>query len=276
MEKNEKNISSPNETEQNETKSPKEKKKFSRAGKLYIATAICTASVCLVVLAITTQISRSITQWDKDNPIIMPTPIPVDSLLDGAFSSSVVLSEPTPAPAQSSAPRQEQNIVSDESNLTAEDTASLTAENESVPAGLFSSRAPFTLQLPISGDIINEFSIDRLKKSKTMGDWRTHNGIDIKAESGAAVNAAADGTVLNAGYDNSMGYFVILEHEQGYQTLYANLASSEMVTEGQKIKAGECLGAVGDSAVFEMLEEAHLHFELTLNGSYQNPLNFIS
>lgn len=246
----------------------KEKKKMSRFGKLYIVTAIGTACICLVVLAVTTQISRSVLKWDEKTPVSLPTPVPVDSLL----SKTIVLptaAPPTQAPAPTAAPQTPAPVSSVAPQEESDD-------DEVVETGLFGKKETFTLCLPLSGEILNECSLDRLKKSKTLGDWRTHNGVDIKADAGTAVNAAADGTVVRAEYDNSMGYVICIAHKGQYQTLYANLASYEMVEVGQEIKAGECLGAVGDSAVFEKLEESHLHFELTENGVYKNPLDYLA
>ena len=254
-----------------EKKSEDNKKKMSRVSKLYIATAICTACVCLIVVAVTTQISRSVVRWDEENPLSVPTPVPVDSILNGALSLPSAVPSAAPTAKPTNPPQTPAPTAAVQGKGSAEDGT----DEETVQTGLFQKKEPFSLRMPLPGEVLNDFSIDRLKKSKTLGDWRTHNGLDLKADAGAAVNAAADGTVTRAGYDNAMGYVVVIRHADDYQTLYANLASSEMVTEGQEIKAGECLGAVGDSAVFEKLEESHLHFELRQGNAYLNPLDYV-
>ena len=252
-------------------KKPEENKtKMSRVSKLYIATAICTACVCLIVVAVTTQISRSVVHWDEEKPINVPTPVPVDSILNGAFSLPSAAPTAVPTVKPTNPPQTPAPAPTAQGKAGAADGA----DEETVQTGLFQKKEPFSLQMPLDGEVLNDFSINRLKKSKTLGDWRTHNGVDLKADAGSAVNAVADGTVTRAGYDNVMGYVVVISHADDYQTLYANLASSEMVEEGQKIKAGECLGAVGDSAVFEKLEESHLHFELRQGDSYLNPIDY--
>lgn len=249
-------------------KQAKTKQRFSR---LYIVTAAGTALACLAIVLISTQVSRSVTRRLEKNTIILPSPMPVDSLLKPLEEKSEkeetsAVSVPTEAP-----PKKEKLPVAKATETANEETGT----EDSVAVGLFPQREPFRLILPCDGEVMNPFSENRLKKSKTLGDWRTHNGTDVKADIGTAVNAAADGTVVRAEYDSMTGYTVAVEHKEQYQTVYANLASAEMVEVGQTIRAGECLGAVGDSAVFEKLEESHLHFELTKDGNYQNPMDYV-
>lgn len=251
-----------------EDNKPNEKKKTGRFTKLYIAAAICTACVCVLVLAITARISDSVLKWDEKAAVSIPTTAPIDALIQKSVTlpspAPIITPEPKPLPERTPLPTPES--IKSETEL----------ENEkAVESGLFKKDEKIKLIMPVLGDILNECSLDALKKYKTLGDWRTHNGVDIKADTLAAVNAAASGTVAASEYDKQMGYVVKIEHEGGYETLYANLASNEMVEVGQKINAGECLGAVGDSAVFEKLEDAHLHFELKKDGKYLNPMEYM-
>jgi len=137
----------------------------------------------------------------------------------------------------------------------------------------YAASAPVTppkLIMPAAGEIMHPFSGETLVKSKTMGDWRVHSGVDIRASIGDAVYAAADGVIEQAYRDPQMGFTIIVAHGGDYKTLYQNLASVDMVTVGQKVAQGDCIAAVGDSAAAEMLEEAHLHFAM------QNGTEFIS
>lgn len=256
-----------------------------RFSRLYIVTAVSTGAVCLAIVLITAQVSRSAARRIEKNPVILPSPAPVDSLLEG-FSADGVLSAKTAAPIPTAAPKTSESAAQaspipadSESNAaqaaSAKQTDTADANQESVAVGLFKKSEPFSIRMPLAGEVLHPFSADRLQKSKTLGDWRTHNGVDLKAESGTPVCAAADGVVLRAEYDAMTGCTVVLQHDGQYQTVYANLASAEMVEKGQSVRAGECLGAVGDSAVFEKLEESHLHFELTENGVFKNPLDYI-
>ncbi len=255
-------------TPKNENNQENEKKKMGRFGKLYIAAAICTACICVLVLAITARISDFMPEWDKKATVSLPTCAPIDSLIQ----ESVTL--PTPAPTKTPELKSIEERYPSPTPEVAKNDTEIKAE-KAVETGLFKKDIKIKLLIPVAGEILNECSLDALKKSKTLGDWRTHNGIDIKADMSSAVNAAASGTVVLSEYDTQMGYVVKIEHEGGYETLYSNLASNEMVEAGQKINAGECLGAIGDSAVFEKLEESHLHFELKKDGKYLNPMEYM-
>ena len=132
-----------------------------------------------------------------------------------------------------------------------------------------------SLILPAKGNLLKPFSADELYYSKTLGDWRSHNGIDIEADQVAEVLAAADGVIEKAFCDAQMGYTIIIRHNDTYQTVYQNLASCEMVKPGQTVTQGQCIAAVGNSAKAELLDESHLHFALMANGNFQNPMEFI-
>lgn len=129
---------------------------------------------------------------------------------------------------------------------------------------------------PLSGTLMKPFSVNEVLYSKTMDDWRMHNGIDICAKIGTTVCAVADGVVKEAKNDILYGYMIVIEHENNIQSIYCNLTGTAMVKSGKKVELGEPIGMVGDSAVFETSDEAHLHFEMTSDGNYVNPLTYFS
>lgn len=126
-----------------------------------------------------------------------------------------------------------------------------------------------------SSDILREYAKDNLVYSETLKEWITHLGIDIKAEKATVVKAGAEGTVKSIKNDPRYGLTIIIEHSNGYQTLYANLLTTEFVSEGEKVKSGQTIGTVGDTAVYEVVDEPHLHFEITKNGENLNPSELI-
>lgn len=138
--------------------------------------------------------------------------------------------------------------------------------------GIFSADVRITM--PVSGDIINEFSGTKPVKSKTMGDWRVHSGIDIKAPKGEAVCAPADGKIIEAYNSKLTGNTVSIEHDGGLVSTLYNLESIAVET-GNKVKSGEKIGTVGTSAALESLEEPHVHFELKKEGKTVNPKDYI-
>ena len=129
--------------------------------------------------------------------------------------------------------------------------------------------------MPVEGQIIQEHSNDTLIYSETLGEWRAHLGIDIKASIGTKVKAALDGEVKKAYYDKLWGNIIILDHGNGLETKYANLNTLEMVKEGVKVKQGDYISAVGKSADIEMMTEDHLHYEVIKNGKVIDPRSII-
>lgn len=126
-------------------------------------------------------------------------------------------------------------------------------------------------KMPVTGEIMKEFANNKLVYSSTLDVWATHNGIDIKADATTVVKASADGKVTSIKNDPRYGLTVIVEHVNGYKTVYANLLSTEFVVEGETVKQGQSLGTVGSTAAFEISDEPHLHFELLKDNEQQDP-----
>lgn len=128
---------------------------------------------------------------------------------------------------------------------------------------------------PLSGETVTVFSMTELLYDQTMADWRTHNGIDVQAEEGAAVKTAADGTVLSVTSDELMGTTVVIQHSGGYTTQYSSLQSDVPVAEGQSVRAGDIIGRVGSTSAAESEMGPHLHFSVSQDGSVIDPHAYI-
>ena len=100
--------------------------------------------------------------------------------------------------------------------------------------------------------------------------YQVHTGIDIAAPEGEAVLAAAGGTVVEFGYDVERGNYLVLDHGDGLTTLYGQCRDFT-VEEGDTVRAGEMIGAVGKTG---MATGPHLHFEVRQNGEPQNPVAY--
>lgn len=124
--------------------------------------------------------------------------------------------------------------------------------------------------------VINPFSGGELVKNETTGSWQTHNGTDIKAESGAEVYAISSGEVTDITTDNLWGVTVTVNHHNGYISKYCGLGSDLSVQKGDTVASGSLIGVVGTSADIESALEPHLHIELTHNGSYIDPVAAVS
>lgn len=115
---------------------------------------------------------------------------------------------------------------------------------------------------PVEGEIVREFAQDNLIYSATLEEWTTHAGIDIKAEKTTVVKSAEAGTVKSIKNDPRYGLTITIEHDDNFQTIYSNLLTSEFIVEGEKVEKGQSIGTVGNTAVFEIADEPHLHFEI--------------
>jgi len=100
-----------------------------------------------------------------------------------------------------------------------------------------------------------------------------HKALDIANHAAPDILAADGGTVILAGWNNvwSYGNHIIIDHGNGYQTLYAHL-SQVFVSVGQKVARGQTIGKMGSTG---RSTGTHLHFEIRVGGSGQNPLNFL-
>lgn len=128
---------------------------------------------------------------------------------------------------------------------------------------------------PVEGEIVREFAKDNLVYSNTLEEWVTHLGIDIKADKTTVVKSAEEGTVKSIKNDPRYGLTIVIEHADGYQTVYANLLSSEFVVEGEKVKKEQTIGTVGNTAAFESVDEPHLHFEILKDSIQLDPNIYI-
>lgn len=131
-----------------------------------------------------------------------------------------------------------------------------------------------SFQKPSNGKVINGFSGDELVFSKTMNDWRTHNGIDYAAEVGDRVLCTADGTVSKVYKDDLLGITVTVDHGDGIESLYSNLQSLDFIQEGKQVKKGDIIGGVGECGGLEQSDGTHLHFEIKKDRIYENPEDY--
>jgi murein DD-endopeptidase MepM/ murein hydrolase activator NlpD len=104
-----------------------------------------------------------------------------------------------------------------------------------------------------------------------LGYKKLHTGIDIAAPYGATVVASNSGKIIASYYNSSYGNMIIVDHGGGIVTLYAHL-SSRLVSLGETVKRGETIGKVGSTG---MSTGAHLHFEVRVNGVYEDPRSYL-
>ena len=134
----------------------------------------------------------------------------------------------------------------------------------------------FKVVSPVSGAEIFGYSMEALSYNQTTRDWRVHNGIDLAAEEGAPVCAAADGQVYTVYEDDTMGHTVIIRHSDGYTTCYSSLAEDTAVTTGDIVIAGQTIGYAADSAIVETTLGSHVHFSVTQYDESMDPAEFLA
>ena len=138
------------------------------------------------------------------------------------------------------------------------------------------TKLPLKPTRPGSGDTVAGYAMEALQYNQTTRDWRVHNGIDIAAQAGTEVLAAADGTVYTVFEDDTMGTTVVLRHDGGYVTKYASLDKAVSVTVGQHVTSGTVIGKVGNTALLETAIGDHLHFSVTCDGKSIDPEAFLN
>ncbi|MEG0615264.1 MAG: M23 family metallopeptidase [Oscillospiraceae bacterium] len=129
--------------------------------------------------------------------------------------------------------------------------------------------------MPLNGEIFNAFSNGQLVKSKTLDNWKTHDGADIGGALGDQVKSMTGGKVVDVKEDALWGVCVIIDHGNGLEGHYYNLNKIVPVKVGQKVSAGTVIGAIGDTAQCEVAEVSHLHFGLKKDGKWIDPVAFI-
>lgn len=164
------------------------------------------------------------------------------------------------------------SVSSKASNATnSNNTSNKKETNKPVETKTKEGQKELNFEKPVDGEIVKEYAKDNLLYSNTLQEWTTHLGIDIKADKTTVVKAAETGTVKTIKNDPRYGLTIVIEHENGYQTVYSNLLSSEFVVEGEKVEKGQSIGTVGNTAAFEIADEAHLHFEVLKDSIQVDP-----
>ena len=123
---------------------------------------------------------------------------------------------------------------------------------------------------PSGGAVIKPCSIRKLAYSRTMNDWRVHNGLDIAAEKGEIVKSAAEGKVTDILHDSLYGTTIVVNQNDGLMVYYRGLNKETAVREGENIAAGATIGTVGEIPC-EAADGTHLHIEVMKENKYLDP-----
>ena len=216
-------------------------KKFTNGKGYYIALALCAVAIGVSGYLYYSHANEEQTQLSSPD---MTTPLTVP---DNQSDLPVVATQPQQTPTQ-----------------PAETTAPTV------------TRKPLQTVSPVEGEIVVVYAMDSLGYNPTTRDWRTHNGVDIAAEEGSVVCAAAEGTVYTVYEDDTMGMTVVIRHQDGYITKYASLAQEVAVKAGDTVTMGQKIGYVGSTALLESAIGDHVHFSVTRNDEPVDPAEFLN
>lgn len=166
--------------------------------------------------------------------------------------------------------KDDRTTKADESETTENTTEK---QSESTTAAAATEKA-IECSLPLGTNILKDYSNGTMVKSKTMNDWRTHNGVDFTGEQGDEVHAVCGGNVKEIKRDASWGNVIVIEHENGLTGRYCGF-DSVSVKEGEKVAKDDVLGTLGVIPI-ESADVTHLHFEMIKNGEYVDPIEALS
>lgn len=168
----------------------------------------------------------------------------------------------------------EQPTVQPETDV-AKDPAVETKKTEKETEPLPKESTSVKYIMPVKGEVSVGFSLKTPVYSQTLKDWRVHDGIDIAADIGSVVVAAGDGAVERVYKDDLFGMVVVIKHTDGKKTVYSNLEDNIELEEGQIINSGDTVGKIGQTAICEISDGPHLHFEMFDGKNKIDPLTVI-
>lgn len=224
-----------------------------------------------------TQIGKSVNQVESQNVIVNTiTNSTTENVEKVAINTTNMQKEDTTTNTTVSKTTNTNSITNTVEN-TNSTTNTVKANNttNTVETTTETTKKELNFAKPVEGEMVKEFAKDKLVYSETLKEWVIHNGIDIKAEKTTIVKSAEDGTVKSIKNDPRYGITVVVEHQDGYKTIYSNLLTAEFIKEGEKVTKGQTLGTVGNTATFEIADDPHLHFEILKDDEYVNPEQFI-
>lgn len=248
---------------------PKNDKQNKKGKKFYIALAICLTAISAA--------AWSTYQSVKD--FIVPS----KSHSAGYTSSS-------PSTNKTSSQNQEKDLKPDKKKSEEKpslrgrrtipyDNASKKAENFSADyqddseetQAVSAQKSDAPVIYPSGNHITKEFSDGKPVYSKTMNDWRCHNGTDFEAQAGSAVKSITDGVVKDVYTDSSYGVTVKIEHNSGFTAYYSGLGETVSVKKDDKVSSGQEIGSVA-KVPCEIADESHIHISVFKDGKFIDPL----
>lgn len=199
----------------------------------------------------------------------IPTSAPVKEI--------ITTIEPLPTPEEVSVFNEDnpleildpQELIPVEAMITEDDYTSDNPDIAEVNASVYAEES-FTI--PVNGNIVKEYSTTP-EFNDIMGDWRTHNGIDIAADEDSDIRCVADGEVKSI-TNTVYGCELTISHSGGYETIYSQLTPAEALKEGKNVRSGDIIGSIA-APLNETVTDDHLHFGVKKDGMFIDPLSMV-
>ncbi|MDD6213645.1 MAG: M23 family metallopeptidase [Firmicutes bacterium] len=228
-----------------------ERKKEKGGSGFYIA--IC---CCLVIIAIVGYANRMSDRPEPERSV-------AEEKTDIERAEPIVSAMPTNKPEKNAEAKTESKNTK-------------TAEKKNTPVNkTANTEEKMQFAAPVKGKVIGEYSGDDLVYNEVLRDWRAHSGLDFEAKDGEQVLCSANGVVEDV-FDSGLGKCVVIDHKNGFRTMYANLDDEVAVKVGDELSQGDVIGTVGDTALGDMANEPHLHFEMSENKKPVNPIDYLN
>ena len=164
-----------------------------------------------------------------------------------------------------------EETVQDEAQIVADTPDAQVQEEAQVVANAPSFQEGDTLQWPVVGEVLLDYSMDKAIYFSTMQQYRYNPSIVIAAKEGETITAAADATVKKIYHDAQTGDSILFDLGDGYELTYGQLTDITL-EEGQQVKAGDVVGKVAAPTIFYSVEGSNVYFKMTKDGEPVNPL----
>ena len=236
----------------------------------YIALCCCVAVIGIVGYAGRyTAMKRNAEQASRSaSANIIPYTQPTPPVPPAAATAAPEASTPEPESESGQSGVRREAAVS-----TSASASALAKRPDPTPTASPAPAISVTFAAPCGGRVIKEISADELEYNPVLGDWRTHNGIDIALSEGERVKAVCPGTVVEV-FSGILGETVIVSCDDGISVVYGCLAGTDGINVGDAIQTGQDMGSAGSTGG-EAVTEPHLHLEIIKDGEPVDPRDLI-
>ena len=228
--------------------------------------AVCILALVAVAAGVTVYLTQRNNQPAQEAAIQEPL---VENLAAGTQAVQPTQIAESGVSVPTTVPAKRPDATQPSTGSTEATAATAATAAPSAPSGLKTA-------LPVPGDTIGAYAMDCLSYNETTRDWRVHNGVDLAAEAGAPVGAAADGTVYTTYEDDTLGFTVVIRHDGGYTTRYSSLDENLCVSPGDVVTLGQTIGYAGDTALVESVMGSHVHFSVSYQDQDMDPAEFFA